>query len=249
VGSEQDPLPGSTSVAARRGGGPCRGRPSERGDVSRSSQVASRQRAGDLPAAKRSITVPDAIRPAPPPGGIGGEDEGRRPSRYHESLRVPCKPWPWDALRTCANVVARRPFHRGTGTLPHSSDESCRSTATSARSFLVVDCSRPWSCDLSSISEDRLTTRAEMPSSSLTSSPKKPVGHAPRPSTSGVYTTPPSCPGRERRDPDNAPLSRARCTRPRRAVRGVSSRHRRAGRHYVRSRPATLRRRCPHVSG
>jgi hypothetical protein len=39
---------------------------------------------GDGRAMHGSITVPDAIRPAPPPGGIGGEDQGRRPFRDHQ---------------------------------------------------------------------------------------------------------------------------------------------------------------------
>ena len=59
------------------------------GETARARSRWATARRGDERAMSRSITVPDAIRPAPPPGGIGGEDQGRRPSRCHQPKGLP----------------------------------------------------------------------------------------------------------------------------------------------------------------
>ena len=60
----------------------------------------------------RSVTVPDAIRPAPPSGG-SGMGKGRRPSRCHKSLKGSRKPSVCGSLRTHGIFDAKRPFQSG----------------------------------------------------------------------------------------------------------------------------------------
>ena len=79
--------------------------------IARSQLRHAATRKGDERAMHRSITVPDAIRPAPPPGGIGVRTTGAGRLAVN-SLKALCNPALCSSLRTCGICDAKRPDGR-----------------------------------------------------------------------------------------------------------------------------------------